>query len=309
MWTYAFGFILLLSGCSFFKNNDVIVRVGDISFTEKYFADRLVEKLKNVDGLHVKNPDLIAQFSNQLEKELIEEGFFFLWAKNKNLKISSSELAAYIGTRGTATSGVATDFIFEVAPAPNLLENHLRLQIIKNHLLASFDESLQVNEDELLADYKKRSPFMSTASVRAKQILLNKEEDARSVLNKIYSGSSFEEMAKKFSLSPEGALGGDLGWLESASSAQAKWLCQQPVGLVAKPVAGPGGFYIYKILESKKPSIQSFADVKERLRKNLLEQKRNAAYLHWFEEQVKTTRVFSNEKLISTITSHYQETL
>ncbi len=309
MWAWTLFLLLFLSGCSFFKSDDVIVRVGDISFTEKYFADRLVEKLKNVDGLHIKNRDLIAQFSNQLEKELIEEGFFFLWAKNKNLKISSSELAAYIGTRGTTATGAPTDFIFEVAPAQNLLKNHLRLQIIKNHLLSSFEQNIPITEDELLAEFKMQSPLMSPAMVRAKQILLTKEDDARSVLQKILAGASFEEMAKKFSLSSEGALGGDVGWLEAGSSAQAKWLCQQPVGLITKPVSGPGGFYIYKITESKKSTVQSFADVKEKLRKSLLEKKRNSAYLHWYEEQVKTTPVFSNEKLISTITSHYQETL
>lgn len=309
MWVFVLCLSLFLSSCSFFKTNDVIVRVGDISFTEKYFADRLVEKLKNVDGLHIKNRDLIAQLSNQLEKELIEEGFFFLWAKDKNLKIAPSDLAAYIGTRGTAANGTPTDFIFEVAPAQNLLENHLRLQIIKNHFLSSLEQGLMVEEEELLAEFKKQSPSMGPAMVRAKQILLTKEEDARAVLQKIQSGSSFEEMAKKFSLSSEGALGGDLGWLEANSSAQAKWLSQQSLGLIAKPVPGPGGFYIYKITESKKPTVRSFADIKERLKKTLLETKRNSAYLQWFEEQVKTTPVFSNEKLISTITSHYQETL
>ena len=302
-------FCLFLSGCSFFKTNDAILRVGDLAFSEQYFADRLLEKLKNVDGLHIKNTELINLFSQQLEKELIEEGFLFSWAQQKKLSVSSSEIASYLGQKGTDSLGKPTDFIFEAAPAKNLLENHVRLQIIKNHFFADLEKTLLVSDEEISEEYKKRSPLLSTASVRIQQILLSKQEDAQSVLTKIVTGSSFDEMAKKFSLSPEGTTGGHLGWQEANSSSQTKWLAQQPVGLVRKPLAGPGGFYVYKVLEVKKPTVQSLLAVKEMLRKELLDKKKDAAYLQWLEVQTKTVKVSTNERLIQTITSHYQETL
>jgi peptidyl-prolyl cis-trans isomerase C len=300
---------LFLCGCSFFKTNDAILRVGDLSFTEQYFADRLLEKLKNVDGLHIKNTELITLFSQQLEKELIEEGFLFSWAKQKKLTVSSSEIAAYLGHKGTDSTGMPTDFIFEAAPAKNLLENHVRLQIIKNHFFADLEKTLLVSDEEIAEEYKKKSPLMSTASARVQQILLSKQDDAQAVLTKIITGSSFDEMAKKFSLSPEGASGGHLGWQEASISNQAKWLSQQPIGLVRKPMAGPGGFYLYKILEVKKPATQSLIAVKETLRRDLLNKKKDTAYLQWLETQTKTVKVSTNERLIHTITSHYQETL
>ncbi len=300
---------LFLGGCSWFKTNDAILRVGDLSFTEQYFADRLLEKLKNVDGLHIKNPELITLFSQQLEKELIEEGFLFSWAKQKKLSVSASEISSYLGQKGTDSTGNPTDFIFEAAPAKNLLENHVRLQIIKNHFFANVEKGLEVSDEEITANYKKRSPLMSTASVRVQQILLSKEEDAQSVLTKIATGSSFDEMAKKFSLSSEGASGGHIGWLEASGSNQIKWLSQQPAGLVRKPVSGPGGFYVYKVLEVKKPAPQSLIAVKESLRKEILDKKKDNAYLQWLETQTKTVKVSTNDKLIQTITSHYQETL
>jgi peptidyl-prolyl cis-trans isomerase C len=301
--------LFILTGCSFFSKNDVIIKVGEISFSENYFAERLLEKLKNVDGLHIKNKDLISQLSEQLEKELIEEGFFFLWAQKNNLKMERSDLVAFIGTQATMNSGVPTDFIFEAAPAQNLLLNHIRLQVIKNHLLSSFEKNIVVPEEEIVAFFKEKSPIMSPAKIHLKQILLASEDDARAVLQKILAGASFEEMAKKFSLSAEGASGGDLNWLNADSAPQIKQLLLSNPGLINKVFTGPGGFYIYKLIESKKASVQSYSQVKEELKKQLIEKKRTQAYLHWLEEQVKTTRVLSNEKLIRTITSHYQETL
>ena len=245
----------------------------------------------------------------QLEKELIEEGFLFSWAKQKKITVTTSEIAAYLGQKGTDSMGTPTDFIFEAAPAKNLLENHVRLQIIKNHFFADIEKALVVSDEDVAEAYKKKSPLLSTAAVRVQQILLSKQEDAQAVLTKIATGSSFEEMAKKFSLSPEGASGGHLGWQEANMSNQAKWLTQQPVGLVHKPLAGAGGFYLYKVLEVKKPTVQLLGAVKETLRRELLDEKKDTAYLQWLEIQTKTVKVSTNERLIHTITSHYQETL
>ncbi len=300
---------LFLCSCSFFKKDETIIRVGDIAFSESYFSDRLVEKLKNVDGLHIKNKDLILSLSNQLEKELIQEAFFFLWAQKNKLKIDSSDLSAYLGTQATTSLGAPTDFIFEAAPSQNLLQNHLRLQIIKNHFFAFLEKGISISEDELRAEFKKKSPILSVSQVQLRQILLSQEEEARAVLAKIRAGSSFEEMARKFSLSSEGANGGDLRWVRTDSTSQIKQLAPFAVGLVDKVVPGPGGFYIYKIVEYKKPTTQSFTQVSEELKKTILEEKRADLYLQWLEEQVKTVRVFTNEDLIHTVTTNYQETL
>lgn len=300
---------LFLCSCSFFKRNEAIIKVGDISFSESYFSDRLVEKLKNVDGLHIKNKDLILSLSSQLEKELIQEAFFFMWAQKNKLKIDPSDLSAYLGTQATTTQGAPTDFIFEAAPSQNLLQNHLRLQIIKNHFFTSLDKDILVTDEELQTAYKQKSPILSPSQVHLRQILLTQQEEAQAVLAKIRSGSSFEEMAKKFSLSSEGATGGDLHWIRTDSSPQIKQLAPFTPGLVNRVIAGSGGFYIYKIIEYRKPTTQSFAQVSEELKKTILEEKRASLYLQWLKEQVRTVRVYANEDLIHTVTTYYQETL
>ena len=106
------AFSLLLTSCSFFTKNEPLIKVGDIAFSKSYFSERLVEKLKNVDGLHIKNKDLISSLSNQLEKELIQEAFFFLWAQKNKLQIDASDMSAYLGTQATTSQGSPTDFIF-----------------------------------------------------------------------------------------------------------------------------------------------------------------------------------------------------
>jgi peptidyl-prolyl cis-trans isomerase C len=53
---------------------------------------------------------------------------------------------------------------------------------------------------------------MSTpSSVKARHILVKNEYEAQDLIKKINEGSSFEELAQKFSSCPSSAHGGDLG--------------------------------------------------------------------------------------------------
>ncbi len=49
------------------------------------------------------------------------------------------------------------------------------------------------------------------SSISAKHILIKEDHEAQDIIKKLDEGSSFEDMAEKFSLCPSGKEGGDLG--------------------------------------------------------------------------------------------------
>ena len=49
-------------------------------------------------------------------------------------------------------------------------------------------------------------------SVNAAHILVNKEEDAKKIMDRLRKGEDFEALAKRFSKCPSGKKGGNLGW-------------------------------------------------------------------------------------------------
>lgn len=49
-------------------------------------------------------------------------------------------------------------------------------------------------------------------SVNAAHILVNKEEDAKKIMDRLQKGEDFEALAKRFSKCPSGKKGGNLGW-------------------------------------------------------------------------------------------------
>ncbi|MBT4762711.1 MAG: peptidylprolyl isomerase [Bdellovibrionaceae bacterium] len=52
---------------------------------------------------------------------------------------------------------------------------------------------------------------MSLSTVSAKHILVEQEHEAQDLVRKLDEGTTFEELAQKFSKCPSGQTGGDLG--------------------------------------------------------------------------------------------------
>jgi peptidyl-prolyl cis-trans isomerase C len=183
------------------------------------------------------------------------------------------------------------------------------VQLIKNKLLKVLEDRLLVGEDEISAYYRTHVADFNEKKIHLAQIFLEKEADGDMILKFLKSGTPFEELAKKYSLSPEGKNGGDLGWVSADGNAHMEPLFNAPVGVVLRVFKSPQGYHLYKIIGFKKVTSQPLADVKDRVIRAIKEKKLADAYLLWLEEQVKTVRVETNEGVIQSLNPSYQETL
>jgi len=300
---------VLLASCSLFKRDQIVIEVGDVKFSKEYFSKRFVEKLKNLDGLHVKDVSVTQSFSSALTQELIVEGYLYTWAAKNKVSFSRADVVAYLREYLASSDGFENDFLFEARPSKNLLEDSVKVQLIKNRLMKTLEDRLLVGEDEISAYYKANPGIYNEKKIHLAQIFLEKEADADMILKFLKSGTPFEDLAKKYSLSPEGKNGGDMGWVGTEGNAHMVPLMSAPVGVVMKPFKSPQGYHLYKIIGFKKTTNQPLAEVKDHVIHDIKEKKLADAYLLWLEEQVKTVRVETNEGIIQSLNPSYQETL
>lgn len=126
------------------------------------------------------------------------------------------------------------------------------------------------------------SEFEIKASVTARHILVDTEEECRSILAKIESGEmTFIEAAKTYSVCPTGEGGGDLGefgygemeedFEEAAFAAE--------VGKIEGPVKTSFGYHLIKVDRKVEDSKKTFEDVESVIKKNLLLKKQNEWYM------------------------------
>ena len=157
----------------------------------------------------------------------------------------------------------------------------------KRDMLAKFVVSkklkeVEVSDDEVKEYYQNHLPeFDIKASVTARHILVDTEEECRSILTKIEDGEmTFIEAAKAYSVCPTAKGGGDLGefgygemeedFEEAAFAAE--------VGKIEGPVKTSFGYHLIKVDRKVEESKAPFEEVEGVIKKNLLLRKQNEWY-------------------------------
>ncbi|HLR52370.1 MAG TPA: peptidylprolyl isomerase [Candidatus Avamphibacillus sp.] len=148
-------------------------------------------------------------------------------------------------------------------------------QIIKLSLLQekAASEDVEVTEEEM----KERYDRMKT-EIEAQHILVDDEETANEVKEKLDEGESFEDLAKEYSNDEENAEdGGSLGYFSVGQMVpefeDAAYSLE--VDEISEPVMSEFGFHIIKVTDKREveEDIGSFEDNKDTIRRELLNEK------------------------------------
>lgn len=87
-----------------------------------------------------------------------------------------------------------------------------KLGIVAQAVAAEFFESIEVTEEEILAEYNAQVELAPPLQFKARHILVESQGEAVAVIAQLNEGADFEELAKEKSTGPSGPTGGDLGW-------------------------------------------------------------------------------------------------
>ncbi|MEO0961490.1 MAG: peptidylprolyl isomerase [Pseudomonadota bacterium] len=133
-----------------------------------------------------------------------------------------------------------------------------------------------VSDEEAKAYYDKQiSEVEVQEEVSARHILVETEEAALAVIERINAGEDFVELAKEVSTGPSGKDGGDLGYFvkdrmvpEFSTAAFAL-----DPGQVSAPVKSDFGWHVIKVEDRRMQQLVAFEDVKESIKVQLRDEK------------------------------------
>ncbi len=128
-----------------------------------------------------------------------------------------------------------------------------------------------------------KKEFHRAMQVRARQIVVDSEASARSILEKLKAGADFAALAKKLSLSPDGENGGDLGYFSKGEMPPEfdEVVFRMKPGELSGVVHTPYGFHIFLVEDVKKAVDPDFEEVKGLVKQRLLSEMGEEAYLKW----------------------------
>ena len=230
--------------------NKVLAVVGGEEITQDIF-DAFLQGVPREQQMYLSNP----QFREQCFEQLVA---LFLFAKKGE-----------------------EDKIDETEEFQKVLANAKR-DLMAQMAIRNLFQEVSVSEEEIKAYYdENQEQFKKGETVSAKHILVETEEKCNEILASITSGEkTFEDAAKESSTCPSGQRGGDLGAFGKGQMVpefeQAAFAAE--IGQVVGPVQTQFGFHLIKVEAKNEAEVAAFAEVKENIKRNLVQQKQNAVY-------------------------------
>ena len=150
------------------------------------------------------------------------------------------------------------------------------------------DPTIQITEDELQELYEANSEsFLMPARVKVRQIVVAKEEDAIRVRKRLHlHEEDFALVAAETSLSPDAALGGDIGiFAPGQMPPEFDQVCfSLEIGEISHVVRSDYGYHIFRV-DQRFPAGQiPFEEAREKLYNQLFSQRREEALLTYQQE-------------------------
>jgi peptidyl-prolyl cis-trans isomerase C len=152
-----------------------------------------------------------------------------------------------------------------------------REAILIRELINNYQKTNPVTDAEIQAEYDKFAAANSGKEYRARHILVEKEDQAKTIIASLKKGAKFEDIAKKQSKDPgSGAKGGDLGWASAGnyvkefSDAMTKLAKGKTTDT---PVKTQFGYHIIRLDDVRDAQLPKLEDVKPQITQQLGQQK------------------------------------
>ena len=133
-----------------------------------------------------------------------------------------------------------------------------------------------VTEAEAKKVYDKRvSEFEPQLQVRARHILVEKQEEARDIIKRLGKGEDFAKLAKAHSKDAGAEAGGDLGYFGKGDMVKSfdEAVFALEVNKISEPVQTQFGWHVVEVLEKGNTKPNSFEDDEGRIMTELIQQR------------------------------------
>jgi peptidyl-prolyl cis-trans isomerase D len=241
-------------------------------FEAQFREELLLEKMRAIitDGVRVSPADVRDEYLKRNTKARID---YVLFDPSKYLQ-------------AVPVTTAALQEFFQEDPSKYKVPEERRVR----YVLIDMDRvraQVKLSEDDLKQYYSQHiSDYQVSDRVKVSHILFKTEgktpeeiatveKTAREVLAKIKAGADFGEMAKKYSEDSSAAKGGEIGWIvrgQTVKEFEDAAFAMKP-GQVSDLIKTTYGFHIIEVLDKQTAHLQTFDEVKDQIRDQLMKER------------------------------------
>ena len=276
---------ILLAACNADTKTDspVLLRVDGREVTLEQFKQSFSKSLPQGQKLSEEERQ---ELERSFLVQVIDRELSLAQADRMGLKVGPAEHEKAIEeTRKEYPAGTFETMLRERGTNLKEWSNELKEDLLMEKVVQqSVYSQLDVTDEEVVAYYEANArEFDRPDQVRARQIVVSTEEEGQKVLGLLRQGEPFADIAKTYSMSPDAADGGDLGFFAKGEMPPEfeKSVSSLAVGRLSDLVKSEYGYHVFLVEEKRKAAHLTLDEVRAEIRETLLAAKKEKAYQEW----------------------------
>jgi len=292
--------LLDLSACGLRDDSrETLIRVNERVITVGEYRDALRRLVPAGQG---QSGEELVSLKKELVTEMVEEELLLEEALRIKASVSDAELASEVDLiKKEYGDDSFRSVIEERYGSMKDWEERIRRKLLVKKAIDNLTEMVRVVDSEAAAWYAgHKEEFLKPEQVRARMIVVASEEEAARIRQEL-KPEDFADAAREVSLSPEGALGGDLGYFSRGDMPgefeEAVFSLKRP-GEISPVVKTPYGFHIFLLEDRRKAGTSAFPEVKGRIKERLRAEKSAQLLGDWMDMRKRASRIEVREELL-----------
>ncbi len=279
----------------------VLAQVNEEMITLEEFNNEL-QDIKLEHGKLPEDRESLDQLKTAFLDQIINRKLILGEAKRLDIRVSEEEINKTILTlkrdyaRGSFKDMLQARGMNFRQWKRRLTEKLLAEKVI--HTLAQFNAPI---EDKLVKQYYEEhiEEYSFSEQVRARQIVVATEDEAKEILRRLRKGEDFKKLAREKSMMPERLYGGDLGFFSRGEMPEAfDEVFSLKVGKVSKVIKSPYGYHVFKVEEKVEAKVREFDEVKDEIAHKIRREKSEQIYYDWLSGLRAKATIRINKQLL-----------
>ena len=292
----------MLSGCSFFYKDPVVLQINSQEWTSRQFAKRLARKIHTLNINDVQNDLLIEKLKEQLITDLLMEYLIYEWAKVHSVLVSEVELQQ---TLKKIKSSYPSESVFRLylkrrKTNKKEWETYIKNNLLNKKVIQKIGSKATAPELKEMQEYYQNNLdlFKNKERILIQHVFHKKESLITAVQKSLKQKKNLISAARAF--------------IEDSQITQAQWVergmlkvfdqaFSLKINQISPVWASSYGYHIIQVLDKKNPQQMKFETVKTQIQQTLLIQRQKALFAKWLDKQSKKIDILKNEKAIKKI--------
>jgi peptidyl-prolyl cis-trans isomerase C len=303
-------FLLLLAGCQNreeeVKKDEIVATVDGMVITVTDFTTALERATRSIPGDEIIDDERAQTMKINILNQIIEKKILTAEAHDMGIIVSDKEIdqevADIIGEY--PDSETFEEHTKELNIDIDQWRSEIEYNLLLKKLIAAVATTDTIITPEEAEEYYRehQEDYNRPTMVWTLQIMVETKDEAEKILALIESGEDFSNLAKTYSISPDGKNGGDLGYFgRDEMPPDFEIVFDMKPGTTSDVVESPYGFHIFKVVDRKEAKDMTLDEARPEIEKLLKDKKMEEEYINWFSEIIGKYKIEINPVVLEGI--------